>query len=236
MKEELIEWGLKEKEAAVYISLLGQKKCNAYGLAKITGINRTTVYLELDNLIQKGLVSYTIKNAKRYYQATNPDKLLEALETKKKKIKNILPDLKKMHEFDESPNVQVFEGKNGIKAVYLDILDSSKEIMAFGVTGKAFEVLQFEFPHIIKNFKKKGVKVKYLANHDAKKILSALPKSNVSIKYTPKHIKSQVTTIIYSDKVAMQSLVKGNIYVTVIKDKVLNQGYCSYFDYMWSLS
>ena len=76
-KEILQEVGLNDKEAIIYFELLKEKIANASKLAKLTKINRTTVYLELENLTRKGLVSYVIKNSKRYYQAALPEKLLD---------------------------------------------------------------------------------------------------------------------------------------------------------------
>jgi len=213
--------------------LLREKSCTASKLAKVSGVNRTTVYLELDNLIKKGLASYVIKSSKRYYQAVSPDKLLSILEFRKKRIKSILPKLRSLVSVDEPFKTEIFEGKEGIKTFYQDILSSCKEFYAFGVTGKATEVLEFSYPHFIKEFVKSGIKEKALANWDAKKIMNKHPRRHVKVKYLHKKYKSDVTTVLYAGKVAIQSLQKDNIYVVVIKDKRLFEGYKSYFDFMW---
>jgi hypothetical protein len=114
-------------------------------------------------------------------------------------------------------------------------MNNDKEIMAFGVTGQAFDVLKFEFPHFVKQFMEVGFRARYLANHDSKRLLSALPQKRVQIKYLPKQYESDVTTIIYGDKIAIQSLTGDNIYVIVIKDKALCAGYKAYFEFMWSI-
>ena len=62
MEEIIREIGLNEKEAKIYLELLKQKISTASKLAKITKINRTTAYLELENLMKLGLVNYVIKN------------------------------------------------------------------------------------------------------------------------------------------------------------------------------
>jgi sugar-specific transcriptional regulator TrmB len=234
MENVLQELGLNEKEAKIYLTLCKEKICNASKIAKITKINRTTVYLELEHLVNLGLTSYVIKESKRYYQASPPEKLLQMLELKKEKIRSIIPDILALKGKEETFKIEIYEGKEGLKTLYQDIMNTSKEVCSFGVTGKAFEVLKFEFPHIIKKFLEKGLQARYLANHDSKTLLSALPQKNVNIKYLPKKYYSDVSTIIYGEKVAIQSLTGDNIYVIVIKDKTLCKGYKSYFEFMWN--
>ena len=230
----LQEFGLTDKEALIYLTLLREKVCNASKLARLTKIQRTTVYLELDNLIQKGLVSYVIKNSKRYYQSASPDKLIEILETKKAQIKSILPELKNLSRAISPFKIEVYEGKEGIKTFYQDILNSNtKELLAFGVTGNAFKILEFEFPHFAKKFLKAGLQVRYLANKSSESLLAELPKNRVRIKYLPEQYSSEVTTIIYGNKIALQSLIKENIFVILIEDEKLFKGYKNYFDFMW---
>lgn len=62
------------------------------------------------------------------------------------------------------------------------------------------------------------------------------PKEFLEIKYLPKEYKSYVTTIIYGDKVGIQSLQEDNIYVTIIKDKMLAKTYKNYFDILWKIA
>ncbi|MCK5630023.1 MAG: hypothetical protein KAI26_05370, partial [Nanoarchaeota archaeon] len=109
--EILEEFGLNEKESRIYVTLLKEKSCNASRLAKLTNLNRTTAYLELDNLLRLGLVSYVIKDSRRYYQAASPEKLLEILDTKKAKIESILPMLKGLHKSSQSFKIETYEGK-----------------------------------------------------------------------------------------------------------------------------
>ncbi|MCK4552989.1 hypothetical protein KAT80_02195 [Candidatus Pacearchaeota archaeon] len=236
MQEQKIleEFGLNERESKIYLALLKEKSCTASKLAKLTKINRTTAYLELENLMQIGLVSYTIKNSKRYYQCASPKKLVEILETKKKKIKSILPKLENFHKSVEHFKIETFEGKGGLKTFYQDILNNAKDVVAFGVTGLAFEILEFEFPHFIKECKKRKITARYIANQNSRKLLKKLPKNFVKIKYLPKIYDAGITTIIYKNKIAIQSLQKENIYIVVITDKTLYADYKNYFEFMWS--
>lgn len=236
MIDILQDFGLNERESKVYIQVLRDQGETASTIAKRTKINRTTVYLELNNLIEKGLVSYLIKDKKKYFQAVEPEKFLEILDEKKNKISKIMPELKGLHKSITPFKIEILEGKEGVKSLYNLIYKEAKEASAYGVTGNAFDILKFEFPLLVKKAKNKGLKLRYLANKDAEKKLKKLPKGFIQIKYLPKEITSEVSTIIFNDKVAIQSLVKENIFVTLIIDKQLSQGYKNYFNYMWELT
>jgi len=233
-KEALEGFGLSEKEIKIYLQLLREKSCTAAKLAKLSNLNRTTAYLELDNLMKIGIVNYTIKNSKRYYQPASPDKLLFILDEKKEKIKAILPELKALHSTDQPFKIEVFEGRGGIKTFYQDILNSVKEFYVIGATGEALNVMEFSYPHFLRKFIKSGIKERALANLESKRLMENIhPKKFLEIRYLPQEYKAKVTTIVYGEKVAIQSLQKENIYVVVIKDKLLAQTYKTLFEFMW---
>ncbi|MBI1970631.1 hypothetical protein HYS47_02715 [Candidatus Woesearchaeota archaeon] len=234
MEDVLKEFGLNEREAKMYIALLKEISCTASKLAKITKMNRTTAYLELENLMRKGLVSYVIKESKRYYQAAPPEKILALLENKKRRFEDILPKLKQQFIREEPFKIEVFEGKEGIKTFYHDIYNTGKEFLVFGATGKATEVLKYSYPNFLKKFTKANIKERVIANIQAKEAMETHPKTHFKVKYLPGKYKSEVTTIIYGNKIAIQSLHKENIYVVIIKDKYLHKSYKKYFEFMWS--
>lgn len=236
MIDELKEFGLNDNEIKIYLGLLKLKSSTASNLAKLSKINRTTAYLELENLMKLGLVSYVVKNSKRYYQTASPERLIEILDSRRSKIRSILLELKSMRQEIEPFKIEVFEGKEGIKTFYKDILENAKEVLAFGVTGKAMEVLEFSYPHFLKKFMKANIKERALANLSSKIMMNTHSREHLKIRYLPKDYEARVTTIIYNDKVAIQSLQKENIYVVIIKDRFLYETYANYFNFMWKLA
>lgn len=236
-KEALEDFGLTDKESRIYLQLLKEKKCTASKLAKLTKVNRTTAYLELDNLLKLGLVSYVIKDSKRYYHPAPPEKLIALLDEKKSRIKSVLPKLKSLHSLNSQFHMEVFEGKEGIKTFYQDILNSVKEFYVLGATGKAIKLLEFSYPHFVNKFIRSNIKEKAIANSDSKDIMEKFhPPKFLDIRYFPEGCRSNITTIIYGEKLAIQSLQKENIYVIVIRDKLLVDTYQNYFNLLWKLA
>ena len=107
----LEEAGLTKNELTVYKALLQLGSTTAGPLTKKSGIHRSRVYESLNRLIEKGLVSYKIKANRKYFQAQNPEALVDFIEEKKQKIQSIVPELKAMQIFKpEKQEANVFEG------------------------------------------------------------------------------------------------------------------------------
>jgi sugar-specific transcriptional regulator TrmB len=234
-KQAFYDMGLNSRETDVYISLLKKKLSNALEISKDTKINRTTVYFELENLIRKGLASYIIKDSKKYFMPAEPEKILDILDEKRNNIKKIIPELKELHDLIKKPVIEVYEGREGIKSFYLSILKEKCDVLAFGVTGYAFETLKYYFPQFMKKVIDTNINIKYIANPDSKKYFLNIDYKKFKIKYTNQKTKSKVTTIIYSNKIAIQSLIDDKFYVTIIEDENLHETYKNYFNMFWEL-
>ncbi len=67
--KDLIEFGLSEKEAKIYIALLELEIATVNEIAKKAGVNRSSTYVTLDGLISKGFVSISDDKNIRHYCA-----------------------------------------------------------------------------------------------------------------------------------------------------------------------
>ncbi len=122
LEKYLQEIGLTDKEAQVYLSLVQVDDESVVALADKTGINRSTVYVVLETLKKKGLVSEVEKGKKTHYAAEPPERLETYVERQKvileehaKRLKDIIPQIKSVQrEQGERPIVKYFEGKEGI--------------------------------------------------------------------------------------------------------------------------
>lgn len=132
LSEQLTQFGLNEKQAAVYLALLELGASSAIALAKKTGILRTTVYDVLIELEKKGLLSQTQKGAKRLFLAADPESLEKILDEKRNKLQELLPALKSLvNTAGTKPVIRYFEGTEGIKEVYRDTLKYQGELVAY---------------------------------------------------------------------------------------------------------
>ena len=139
--KKLEQLGLTSGEARVYLALLKLKNSTVGPIVKDSGVSNSKIYEVLDRLIEKGLVSFTIKEKTRYFQVLPPKRLNDYLENKEKEIqeskntlKSLIPQLEGFSEENKEENVQIFKGKKGILTAYdilLDSLDKNEEIRYF---------------------------------------------------------------------------------------------------------
>ena len=83
---ELESIGLNKSEIKVYVSLLKIGASSTGPIIKESKTANSKIYEVLDKLIQKGLVSFFVKENVKHYKATNPKMLLDFLEEKKSAI------------------------------------------------------------------------------------------------------------------------------------------------------
>jgi len=237
-KSILIQAGLTPNESEVYISLLKKEGSLASELASKTKISRPHVYDSIKRLIEKGLVSYVIRDNKRYFKAANPKELINYLEEEKHKISNkqdevkqLLPTLLRIHKEKESAtSVEVYEGKEGLKTVLMDIINYGKDFVAFGATHKFEQVLPIFSKIFVKRREQKNINAKILVVKGEKPIKTRLN----HYKWIPKEYSLPSSTIIYGNKTATL-LWSGIPLGIIIKSKEVADSYNSYFKLLWKI-
>ncbi len=156
MKQNLIEYGLSDKEAEVYLACLKTGETTANRISELTNIRRSTVYEVLENLKKKGLASSLIKNKKYYFRAVKPSALIDLLKDKERIVREILPELNNITEsVSKKQKIELFEGTLAIKEAILEMLNY-KEILVYGGSTIGDEL----FGTFTSNFAKKRVEKK----------------------------------------------------------------------------
>jgi len=131
-KKVLIQYGLTENEATVYITCLQNERLTPFVIAKMTHIPRTTVYDALMNLSLKGLIRLdqgdVFSKRQTIVKANNPSVLRSILAQKREqlfnleaKVSEVLPSLKGMfHKDDPNATIEFLPGADGVKKVHHD--------------------------------------------------------------------------------------------------------------------
>jgi sugar-specific transcriptional regulator TrmB len=123
----LMEFGLNENEARVYLVSLSLGATTVLKLSQHSEVKRTTVYEVVDTLERKGLMKKEIKGLKTLYAPEHPEKLENTLENKRLLLAKVLPALEGKYHLKGSESViKYYEGFNSIKNVYEDILKDLK--------------------------------------------------------------------------------------------------------------
>lgn len=124
----LIKAGFSPKEASVYLANYTLGESTVARISQKSGVKRPTTYIELENLVRRGLVSQSRKKNVRYYTAQSPKLILTLLEESKSELESNMKNLIALGAaVDKKPSVTYFEGKEGLKEVYRDTLSIPNE-------------------------------------------------------------------------------------------------------------
>src|SRR3989344_8150406 len=118
MKLNLKTLGFSQREEKVYKALLKVGTSTVGPIIKESKIPSSKIYEVLEKLIDKGFVSFMIKNGRKEFKASPPEQLVAMIEEQKEAIKtNLIPYLKSLQK-EEEFQATVYEGFRGIKAMY----------------------------------------------------------------------------------------------------------------------
>jgi sugar-specific transcriptional regulator TrmB len=230
MKEQLKQAGLTENESKIYISLLELGPSAAGQISRKSGLHRRVVYDTVEMLVQKGLIGYILKNNVKLFQASNPNRVLELIKEREEYIQGIMPKMMEMFsKTKEKEETNFYKGRDGLKTVFEDQLETGKEILVIGASPLAYEILQFYFKWFDKRRAENKIKTRIIFSSTGKGL--KVPYSE--IKYLPEKYSSPLAVNIYGDKVALILWSRENPLAIVIKNREISEGYRKYFEFMW---
>jgi sugar-specific transcriptional regulator TrmB len=238
---ELERIGLLKNDRTVYLALLEIGSATVSTLVKKTGLHRSYVYDILDKLIDLGLVSFTIKNNKKFFNVENPKRIIQFIEHKKEEIdkekteiEKILPQLiERQKTALEEQEARIFIGKEGIKSILEDILNGGKDFVGFGAEGKFKDIYKWYFTNWQKRRVQQKIKYRILYNIKLRGKRPTKEQKLVQVKFFPEKYEFPATTIVYGDKVAILLWDK-NPFGFVLESKKIAKSFLNYFDVLWT--
>ena len=238
MREVLKKLGLTVNEVEIYLALLRHGELSVYELASKSGLHRQVCYDALERLLDKGFVSYVIKNNKKHYKPIEPKKIHTYLEEKKEELNDVLPKLEEIyHRETEKTNVEVIKGRLVLRIIYNDILKNLKQsggvLCAMGVDENKF--LEFDrvaIKQYITKMKKNKLKEKLLSKESADVFFEG---SQSEYRLLPDHLFNPNPTHIYGNKVAV--ILWGEpMYGIITTNKQVADANRKYFEILWKMA
>lgn len=240
--DSLKKFGLSEKEAKVYLACLELGDSLASDISLKSSLPRTLIYDILERLIDLGLISYSVRDNKKYFSAASPKEILRIIKEKENAVKETLPQLIELQKIKgiKRPKVEIYEGKDGMKTVMNNILRSNvKNFLAYGSSRSSFEVIPAFMEEWHKERIKRKVVMKILYNNtkEAREKVKTRTKSLkfVNYKFMPIELESPTATVIYNNKVVLQSWIK-EPFAVVIESEEMADNQRRYFDELWKIA
>lgn len=238
-KKILKQIGLTENEIQVYLTLLKIGSSDVSTIAGNSGLYRPYVYDTLKRLQEKGLVSFVLKDNKKFFQAVHPSHLIEIEKEKLEELGKLVPQLEGfLKSPKEETKVELYSGKKVVRVVQKDVLktllENGGENLVIGVDEKRFMetdpiIMEQFFNQMKKNKLKERVLVRkgdnYLPAH----------KESTIYKFLSKDFFDPTSIFIYNNKVAI--IIFGEpLHGLIIDSRILSNAYRKQFNLLWKVA
>lgn len=250
----LREFDFDDKEIKIYSSLVEKGELNAYALAKITGIHRSTVYAVIERLSSKGFIGKVQKGEKTFYSSVEISKIIAKIKEKESLLLSLILEFERIREEGIS-RVRVFENRESQKQFNFNLFNQIstgivKElyIVSGGPSSAIFSeqrnskdsTSQIFLDRLLKelkrqkNFKKieyKGIWNEKFKGSNLLDLFSELGEDRFL-----KELPNLATTVIFGEYVAYLFTIKGVPQVIEIQNKLIAEENKAYFSYLWKIA
>ena len=252
LAEHLQSLGFTEKESKLYITLLEIGPNPVSSIARKAGITRTTAYAALETLKEKGLVSAIEQGGIQQYAGVEPEKLEEyakyqqtKAEENYQKIKDIIPELKSLTgDLVMAPKMKYYEGVEGIKTIYSDIIDVLKQLpkeerikLSYSSAPIVTHELRRYLDEYIKVRKKNHIMIKgiFPETKESREYQKKSKQHFAEVKIMPHDISLEFDTeiSIYGNKISVMSLKSDRLHGAIIESPEIASTYRAVFEITW---
>lgn len=248
LAETLADIGLQPNEITVLTTLFDAKAALRVSLlSKRTKINRTTLYPILRSLSERGLVSSVEEGGVLAWRAIKPNLLIDYIQEMQKKLTTDIKSMRDMLSFMEEkgfgrerkyPNIQFYEGREGIKKILTDTIagNPSKIIYGFSGTDAAQKLMGVSWVNeYIKKRTEAGVHRYEIATGTQASLESKArdTREHRETHILPPEYPFEVEMMTYGDKVQIISFADDYPVAVLIQDEKIAQIVRSLFQYTY---
>ncbi len=245
MSENLLkEIGLTDAETGVYLALFELGASTTGPIVDKAQVASSKVYVLLEKLMQKGLVSFFVENGVKKYEAAPPQRILDYVDEKKKQlelqqtaVKKLIPFLEaKRKEHKEKTDAIVYKGMKGLETAFHDIyreLKNTGTVYNF-VVGDIDGRLNSFFTKEYKRRQEHSIKTKTIFSEAGRIGYEQRDKRTFDAKFVPGLSTSPATTTIYGNKVILRMGSAANLVALMINNKDLAEAFLQQFNALWN--
>lgn len=250
LKSILQSLGITNNETKIYLSLLQYEGINITQLARKCRLSRSSIYKNLNSLIEKGFINKELKKQKEFYKAVDIEKIVVKLAAKarstarlKNRLEELLPEVNEwLGKEEKLPQIEVYEGKKNQQMVFDEVKEFAKNRILIANPESYFTL----YPDVryenamgdvrkrMERDKKTGVVNRKIVvdSKFTKQVLETQLKGVREIKILPKEVQFKSAITVYGDRVIIYSQ-KGKIFTVVIRSPVIAEMLTGIFKTLW---
>lgn len=237
----LIDSGLDEQRAKLYLVSLEHGRATAAELAKEMKMNRTAIYDNLRVLEAKGYVNLVNEGKRKVYVALHPNNLQRQFQAKQQQLKELMPDFLSIYASENATAmVQMFEGKHAAREVYEDMLRvTKKEYLYFSppqlthLMVDETEMKKWIARRVKKGIRSRSLRVRGKNAPNIKEYNDEEPYLR-EIRYLPMYVDLKATIYVYENNIGVISTThEGHAFIIHSPDMAYSLR--QIFDFLWSV-
>ncbi|PLX28302.1 hypothetical protein C0581_02835 [Candidatus Parcubacteria bacterium] len=233
--------GLSKNEAKIYETLLLIGEATVNEISVRSKIHRRNIYDTMSRLVEKGLVFQVIGKGDNVYKPVDPNKLMELVEERQRKLEKVMPEL--VAAYNDKPQLEAvyfYKGIEGFKNYLRDVLSSGEDVYFIGAKGCWFDPrLKTFLEKFLKDAQREGVKYQHLFDYEVKDDLPEVMESvGKPYKFLPKEYSTPSMIDIFGDHVvsftgAGLGKISDDISIFVVVSRSMATSYKTWFKFMW---
>jgi sugar-specific transcriptional regulator TrmB len=240
--------GLTKGEIKVYLALLKLGSSTSGPLIEESTVSSSKIYNVLERLMQKGLVSYIIKDKTRHYQAAEPAKIKEYVDQKEEEFKQqkegidkLLPQLELQQKLAKTiRQAQIFEGFKGIQTVYEHVflkLKKGEEYFYFGIPSLQDKKYHIYWQRMHKRRAEAGIRCRLLFNQgtDKETMNNRNKYPGGEARFMPLPINTPSWIMGYKDTTVIGLQSQDGMAIEIINQQIADS-FKEYFESFWKIS
>ncbi len=247
-EEFLQKLGLNSQQIKIYLDLAAHPESTVVAIHKRLYLPRSSIYLELERLIDKGFILSKKVGKTTTYKITNPQILEMTIEEEAKKLQYLksnlsdfsksITDLESLKEARRTINI--YKRQAGIKQMLWNIILSRAKLVVGFSPGQLEDITDRTFSERWREeFKRNNMHNRIIFNKPKPLVWSDVPQfleKNTEIKtLDARKIKFDRYTLIYNDILSLCSLkTDSDQYGIEIRDELLVKSYKQLFDFIWA--
>lgn len=245
-ENQLQQLGLTEGESKVYEALLSLGPSTVGPIVKKSGIAYSNIYEVLNRLLEKGFVSFVIKEKTKYFQAVEPIRIRDYLERQEAQLQKnkttfekLLPNLEKLTKFvGKKEETEVFIGEKGLKTAFdmllKEAIKGEKELFFYVHDPIYYEKADNFYRKTWPSIQKLGIVAEGLANENYKKteLAKESPKF-INYRYVPFPVPGNID--IFRDKVLITVWREKPIGILIHSQEIADN-FRNYFESIWKIA
>jgi hypothetical protein len=249
----LIELGMNEREAKVYLALLQKKAAIAAELQRTSGIPQNKIYDTINSLLHKGYFAEKRESRNRFFEIVDPKtSLSNAFDDLRRRHENAIEHRRMIEELYENHKpvgepfeyIEIIRGNENTHRKYIELLRNTKTEL-LGFTRPPFassqKAMKEEQENVYQSYIEHGGDFRgvYEVNENSPPRMFCCiydsmrhgEKFRIVPKLPLKMFIFDRQTLLMAEK---ESLISGDHLVnTVIKQNATVNGYIALFDYFW---